>query len=60
MKKKLTKKLSLNKENISSLNPDEMDSTKGGATFYDCITIGCTFGCTISCSVIAPCCIIKK
>lgn len=59
MKKKLTKKLSLKKENIASLNPDEMAGSKGGYTLLMC-TNGCTFGCTISCSIIAPCCFIKE
>lgn len=47
-KKKLTKKLELNKENISSLNFDEMSKMKGA--------ISLVFACTESCSVFVACC----
>ena len=58
MKKKLTKKLSLKKEKIVSLNPDDMQGTKGGV-HTPFVTVGCTFepGCSISCSIIGQCCI---
>lgn len=47
MKKKFTKKLALNKENISRLNVDEMSKIKGASILAPC---------TDSCSILAPCC----
>ena len=63
MKRRFTKKLTLNKESITSLNPDEMSSAKGGLSIIGCITNICTYGCTIAdnCPIsgtfVAPCCI---
>ena len=46
-KKTLTKKLSLNKEKIASLNPDEMSRIIGASIFV---------ACSESCSVFVGCC----
>ena len=56
MKKKLTKKLSLNKEYISSLNFDDMYKIKGG------FSILCTdfIACSVTCSIIVRCCFEEK
>lgn len=45
--KTLTKKLSLNKEKIASLNPGEMSRIIGASVFVPC---------TESCSIFEPCC----
>jgi lipid II:glycine glycyltransferase (peptidoglycan interpeptide bridge formation enzyme) len=46
-KKKLEKKLTLNKETIAGLNADEMKKIIGASVL---------FLCTDSCSVLGPCC----
>lgn len=52
MKKRLIRKLALNKEIIASLNPDEMDKIKGAVSLL--------FACTESCSNLVACCEPKK
>ena len=46
-KKKLTKKLTLNKEKVVTLNYDEMSKIKGASILVPC---------TESYSILAPCC----
>jgi hypothetical protein len=46
-KKKLAKKLALNKEKIAGLNPADMKKIKGASILGDC---------TFSCSVFVACC----
>lgn len=40
--KSLNKKLWLQKQTITGLNPGDMDQLKGGATGYPCATYTCT------------------
>ena len=59
MKKQLNKKLTLNKENISKLNPDDMVGAKGGMTLFACtLTANCSIdlGCSFSCTLLRVCC----
>jgi hypothetical protein len=52
MKKKLTKKLSLNKETISKLG-GEMDAIRGGATAWTCPALTCAGkACSVTCNFV--------
>ena len=57
-KKKLEKKLVLNKETIAGINQDEMKKIEGGFS----VLLLCTefIACSVTCSIIGLCCIYRK
>lgn len=58
MKRKLNKKLTLNKKTVANLSADQMKDARGGATGFFCETNDtCTFDCSdhYTCQSYMPC-----